>query len=300
MTKRLERTLRWSIGMVVVALGLPLAEATGAQGPGAEPSPVQIANQRERQRIMDLLEIPAIPPGAVSSSPATYDEASANPYPNLPDPLMFGNGRKVTSASDWRRRRAEILEDFQREVYGRTPKTVPAVTWEIVGTAREENGPVAVTTRRLLGRVDNSAHPDIVVNIQATVTTPADATGPVPVIIQIGGAIFPLPDGTPSQVNPCLPPGGARGAGARGAGRGAGPGGRGPVPASPTWQQQVLSRGWGYANINPNSIQADCGAGLTSGIIGLVNRGQPRALDDWGALSAWAWGTSRLLDFLCG
>ena len=44
-------------------------------------------------------------------------------------------------------------------------------------------------------------------------------------------------------------------------------------------------------------MQADCGAGLTSGIIGLVNKGQPRALDDWGALSAWGWGASRLLDY---
>jgi hypothetical protein len=44
-------------------------------------------------------------------------------------------------------------------------------------------------------------------------------------------------------------------------------------------------------------VQGDCGAGLTSGIIGLVNKGQPRTLDDWGALSAWGWGASRLLDY---
>jgi hypothetical protein len=59
----------------------------------------------------------------------------------------------------------------------------------------------------------------------------------------------------------------------------------------------VLARGWGYATIVPTSIQADNGAGLTSGIIGLVNKGQPRKLDDWGALSAWAWGASRALDY---
>jgi hypothetical protein len=78
-------------------------------------------------------------------------------------------------------------------------------------------------------------------------------------------------------------------------------GGRGgPAPAAPpapTWQQQVLAKGWGYAIISPTSIQADNGAGLTQGIIGLVNKGQPRKADDWGALRAWAWGGSRALDY---
>ena len=67
--------------------------------------------------------------------------------------------------------------------------------------------------------------------------------------------------------------------------------------AGPGWQQQVLAKGWGYAIIVPNSIQADNGAGLTSGIIGLCNKGQPRKPDDWGALRAWAWGASRALDY---
>jgi hypothetical protein len=59
----------------------------------------------------------------------------------------------------------------------------------------------------------------------------------------------------------------------------------------------VLARGWGYAVIVPSSIQADNGGGLTQGIIGLVNKGQPRKLDDWGALAAWSWGASRALDY---
>src|SRR5438876_10659757 len=73
------------------------------------------------------------------------------------------------------------------------------------------------------------------------------------------------------------------------------PGGPGPGPGS--WQQQVLAKGWGYAILSPNSVQADNGAGLTKGIIGLCNKGQPRKADDWGALRAWAWGASRALDY---
>lgn len=50
--------------------------------------------------------------------------------------------------------------------------------------------------------------------------------------------------------------------------------------------------------INPTSVQPDNGAGLTRGIIGLMNHGQPRKPDDWGSLRAWAWGASRVLDYL--
>lgn len=70
-----------------------------------------------------------------------------------------------------------------------------------------------------------------------------------------------------------------------------------PKQEGPTWQQQVLAKGWGYAQLYPTSIQPDNGAGLRSGVIGLVNKGQPRKLDDWGALRAWAWGASRAMDF---
>jgi hypothetical protein len=62
--------------------------------------------------------------------------------------------------------------------------------------------------------------------------------------------------------------------------------------------EQLIADGWGVATINPGSIQADNGAGLTKGIIGLANKGRPRKPDDWGALRAWGWGASRALVFL--
>ena len=68
--------------------------------------------------------------------------------------------------------------------------------------------------------------------------------------------------------------------------------------ADPPSTQQLIAAGWGYATIDPSSIQADNGAGLTRGIIGLVNKGQPRKPDDWGSLRAWAWGAARGLDYL--
>jgi len=245
------------------------------------------ASAEDRKKMMALLGITSLRPGRNGSNPqatnyANYDEAKANPFPKLPDPLVLKNGQKVTTAAVWwNQRRAEIVEDFDREIYGRVPKNTPAVKWEVTSTTKTNNGDVPVITKQLMGRVDNSSHPEISVNIQASLTTPANATGPVPVMMQFGflGGF-----------------GGGRGTNAPGgtnrfAGAGSG------TNNGPTWQQQVLAKGWGYAIISPNSVQADNGAGLTAGIIGLCNKGQSRKPDDWGALRAWAWGASRALDY---
>jgi len=73
------------------------------------------------------------------------------------------------------------------------------------------------------------------------------------------------------------------------------PGFRPPVAQGPPWQQQVLNKGWGYATLIPTSVQPDNGAGLTLGIIGLTNKGQPRGLDDWGALRHSRYGKAVLV-----
>lgn len=237
----------------------------------------QLTTQEDHQRMMKLLGVTEIRKGADGRNPnapnaANYDEAKATPYPWLPDPLTLKNGRKVTKASVWwKQRRPEIVEDFDREVYGRTPKVAPKVSWDVISTSSEKNGDVPVIMKKLVGHVDNSAHPEIKVDIQLILATPANATGPVPVIMEFGFTGFPRPAGFPAP--------------------------KGPPPPGPTWPQQVLARGWGYAVLLPSSVQADNGAGLTQGIIGLVNKGQPRKLDDWGALKAWAWGASRALDY---
>jgi (4-O-methyl)-D-glucuronate---lignin esterase len=215
--------------------------------------------------MMDLLKIKSLRRGPSgnprAANAANYDEAKANPYPDLPDPLVLKNGKKVTSAEMWwKQRRPEIVEDFDREVYGRVPKNTPKVKWEVADTRKRKVGDTEVVTKQLVGHVDNSTYPQITVDIRLTLTTPANAKGPVPVILEFGFGF----------------------------------GGGGRVA---DWQRQVVAKGWGYAIITPNSIQADNGAGLTRGIIGLCNKGQPRKVDDWGALRAWAWGASRALDY---
>ena len=308
------RLPRWAAGMGLAAVvAVPAANLflQAARAAGGTP-PVKMTKEEDHKRLMDLLHITELRRGKAGRDKtdpnfANYDESKANPYPDLPDPLTLKNGKKVTKAADWwNKRRPEIVEDFDREVYGRAPKVTPPVKWEVVNTTTGKNGDVDIVTRQLVGVVDNSMDPDIEVKISLTLTTPANAGKPVPVIMQFGGFFggagagrgAEAPAGPPYGPNAFTPPLPGRGL-AVGAGRAGSPGataaGRGP--AGPTWQQQVLARGWGYASLNPGSIQADNGAGLTLGIIGLCNKGQPRKLDDWGALRAWAWGASRAIDY---
>jgi hypothetical protein len=99
---------------VCVLLAVIVSTVIRADQARTQSSPPILTADEDHRRIMDLLKISSIPPGAVASSPDTYNEANANPYPNLPDPLTLKNGRKVTTAAMWRPRRAEIIEDFER------------------------------------------------------------------------------------------------------------------------------------------------------------------------------------------
>jgi hypothetical protein len=227
---------------------------------------------QDHQNMMAQLGIRKLRPGPSGneSAPnhANYDEATANPFPDLPAVLTSKNGTKVTTAAAWwNGRRAEIVEDFEREVLGRVPRNVPNVTWTVVTTAPMMVGAHPAIGKQLSGHVDGSS---IAVDIQMTLVMPAETRTKVPVMMMFGSGSLRPP-----------------------AGRGAPPAGGDP-PAT----EQLIAAGWGYASISPASIQADNGAGLTKGIIGLVNGGQPRKPDDWGALRAWAWGASRGLDYL--
>jgi len=233
--------------------------------------------------MMDQLGIKALRPGPSGqpgrTNSANYDQAKANPYPDLPDPLTLKNGQKVTTPEMWwKQRRPEIVEDFEREIVGRVPLGVPKVTWSVATQVVDRVvGETPVVAKQLVGHADNSACAAINVDIQMTLVVPANAKEPVPVLMMFGRSELPQRAGAPTNSQSF------------------GFGGR---SADPPATQQLIGAGWGYAFINPASIQADNGAGLTKGIIGLANKGQPRKPDDWGSLRAWAWGTARGLDYL--
>jgi hypothetical protein len=258
---RVVRTIGVVLGAALLQSATGLAQEGKGAGQGKQPEFVP-AGYDDYQNMLDQLGITKVRRGRDARIKDTSDEATANPYKDsMPDLMTFKDGTKVTGADQWPKRRAEIVEDFEREVYGRIPKNVPDVKWEIASTAEGESGGIATVTRTLIGNVDNSAFPRIKVAIQANFTVPKYAAGCVPIILQFGF--------------------------------GGGFGGRG---GANSWTQQALDKGWGYGTINPNSIQPDNNR-LREGIIGLTNKGQSRGPEDWGALRAWAWGVSCLIDY---
>jgi len=228
--------------------------------------------------MMNQLGIKVLRPGPSGNEKdpnhANYDEGKAHPYGDLPDVLTLKNGQKVTSPEQWwNQRRPEIVEDFEREVLGRIPPNVPKVTWTVKTIPDSKTGVFPVIQKQLTGHVDNSAHPAIDVDIDMTLVTPGNAKGPVPVMILFSSA----------QILRFLA---------------SHPEFKKMMGTDPPSTEQLIAAGWGYALLDTSSIQADNGAGLTEGIIGLTNKGRRRKPDDWGALRAWAWGASRALDYL--
>lgn len=232
----------------------------------------------DHRHMLEQLGIKALRPGPSgnekAANHANYDESAANPYPDYPEILRLKNGQPVTTADIWwKQRRAEIVEDFEREVLGRVPANAPTVTWTVTKTTDDHVGPFPVIARELTGHAGNSA---LSIDIQMVVVTPAwTRQQRVPLMIMFG--------------RPALPSAPVPEAFRRFAAL------AGPDPSA---QQQLIGAGWGYATLSPTSIQADNGAGLTKGVIGLANGGKPRKPEDWGALRAWAWGASRALDYL--
>ena len=304
-----------SISSLILVLSCAAMAQTAITG--NKPVLATLTAQEDHDNMMKQLGIKKLRPGPSGNenapNHANYDESIANPCPQLQDVLTLKNGKKVTTPDMWwKQRRPELIEDFEREVYGRLPKNIPKVTWNVKVVDREFVGFTPIIVKQLIGHVDNSDYPSIPVDINMMLVVPANVKGPVPVLMMFGRPSFPAPaQPTPDKMeklnaaikemlikdhpelkeildqypayNPLAytPPSFA------------------PPPAGdPSPTQQLLAAGWGYVTIDPNSIQADNGAGLTRGIIGLVNKGQPRKPDDWGSLRAWAWGAARGLDYL--
>ncbi|MCH5376538.1 MAG: acetylxylan esterase [Planctomycetes bacterium] len=263
--------------LTVTALASLVPWSTGFVAAQEEPRPeiVTFTTQEDHRNMLQQLGISRLRPGPSGneSAPnhANYDEALANPYPNLPPLLVCQDGTVASTKEQWiAKRRPEIVELFEREVVGRIPDETPTVTWNVLEETEITFGETPMTETTLEGVADNSRCPDIDVRIQLKVGRPKSAEKPVPVLIMFSFFGWGRP-GTATR--PLRFPG-------------------------PTLQEILARAGWGYAFVIPNSIQPDNGAGLTRGIIGLTNLGQPRKPDDWGALRAWAWGASRALDYL--
>ena len=286
MTHRIVQPLLAALILSALSAWTPPAPMSGDARPAppwqlspGEQALIQQLSQEDHADMMRQLGITRLRPGPSgrtapgTPNPANYDETRANPHPDWPEALTLKNGDRVTTPEAWwQRRRPEIVEDFEREIVGCVPDRVPSVRWEVGRAIETTVDGIPVVARQVNGRVDNSAYPDIEVNIRMAVVLPADATGPVPLLMMFGRG--DLPDEPSLRIPGATEP---------------------PAPPS---TDQLITAGWGYVSLSTASIQADHGAGLPSGIIGLTNQGRRRTPEQWGTLRAWAWGAARALDFL--
>lgn len=185
-----------------------------------------------------------------------FDENIAKNY-SLPNPLVLKNGKPVTSAAIWwKQRRPEIVNDYESEIFGRVPKKIPKVTFEVTSVENTALDGAAIK-KMIVGHIDNSAYPAAKPVINIALYLPTHVSSSVPLMLLVS-----------SNTNGNL-----------------------------KTIKLLNSKGWAVAIFDTNSLQADNGAGLNEGIIGLINKGKYRTPENWGVLRAWSWGMSRALDY---
>ncbi len=247
-----------SAGLLAQTPVAPQQPAAPTTPQRAAPNPSNLGNDANGNPLRKALKT-----GHISN----YDESKVTPY-TLPDPLVMSNGQRVTSAAEWRtQRRPEILHAYQTEIYGRIPANTPKVTWEVTETHAGAKENTAIM-RRVVGRIGAGATAQPVTMM---VYTPARATRPVPLLLLLNFGGGPPVEGRPANDTQFNDP---------------------PVAAD------ILSRGWGYAMVGYQDIQPDRLNTLNQGVIGqTLKPGELPKADEWGAISAWAWALSRMIDY---
>jgi hypothetical protein len=258
----------------------PAPAAPAAAAPAPDANQVNLGNDPNGNQLRRALRT-----GHISN----YDETKVPPY-TLPDPLVMANGRRVTDANTWRRqRRPELIRLYENEIYGRVPANAPRVTWEVTETDTHARDGAAVL-KKVVGHVGMKTDGP---QIRVSVYTPANTAAKVPIILLVNfgggqGSVGGPPAG------PAPPNGAGTAAGRAGAGRG------NAVTGEPPNAADILARGWGYATVGYNDIQPDRNNAWSEGVIGqTLAPGQTKpAIGEWGTISAWAWGASRIADYL--
>ena len=212
---------------------------------------------------------------------SNYSEEKVAPY-TVPDPLLMFDGKPVTSKEMWfSQRRPEIMKFYQTEIYGRIPPTAPKVTWEVTETDSNARDGTAIM-KKIVGRMGDA--PDAP-KLNLTMYVPAKVSAPSPVLLNL---TFAFPPGARAGANA-----------AAGTNTQATQAARPAAPPRVDPIEEVLGRGWVYVSLGYTDIQPDRADRWTEGVIGqTLSVGTTRpARDEWGTISAWAWGISRAIDY---
>lgn len=236
-------------------------------------------------------------PTSAQQQQANYDEAKVPAY-TLPDPLIFANGGKVKSAREWReKRRPELLRLFAEHVYGRTPSASIEARFEVASVNKQALGGKATRKQIIAHFASKQGNPQKRAKMDILLYLPNTASGPVPVFIGLNFSGNHTINADPAIKIPDSWVANSRELGisdnratesARGARRS-----RWPV-------ERILERGYGVATVYCGDIDPDFDDGFKNGIHPLFYKdGQTApAADEWGTIGAWAWGLSRVMDYL--
>ena len=227
----------------------------------------------------------AKPPAAeVAGIPVNYDEAKVGTY-TLPDPLTLANGKPVKDAKTWmNQRRPEIVKLFEENEYGRAPGRPAAMRFDVF-----EKGAPAFDGKAIRKQVtiyftgkEDGPKADVLLYL------PANATKPAPVLLNIS---FTANSNTVKD--PGVKPGEIWGRDKK----------RVPAAGGPSFGSinvpKILDAGFGFATIYYGDIDPDFLGGVPLGIrAAYLKPGQTEpAPDEWGAIAAWGWGLSRVMDY---
>ena len=245
---------------VTLARFLPLAAlsvslAAAAAGPGAVPGKGWTADPAVVERFQKRR------PNFI------FEESKVPPY-ELPDALRFADGRAVTTPRQWRERRAEILESFRSQMFGRAPAKPQQLSFDVVEENRSAmDGSATFKRVAIISRHEGRGH-----RFEMLLFLPNARKTPAPVFLLLNNRDPAKNTDATRQVK------------------------------SEFWPaEQIVARGYGTAVIQNNDLAPDVKAGTTfrDGVIRLFEGGRDdRPADAWMAIAAWAWGASRALDYL--
>lgn len=216
--------------------------------------------------------------------PANTDESKVEPY-ILPELLTAADGSDVDSVEAWETtRRPEIIKLLTRYQEGRTPagnKQVRINEIERDGTSL--NG----LAKRTQIRIEFPDADDL--RIRVVLLTPADATGPVPTLLYLSFTPNVMMLDEPGIDEDLAWSGLLQ---ARVTDRDA-------TRLGAFNAQALIERGYGVAHVYYGDIYPDFDHGNAEGVTKLFGGdGNPREPDEWGAIGGWAWGLSRIMDYL--
>ena len=223
----------------------------------------------------------AAPAVAQKKFVANYDESKIPAF-TLPDPLLFADGTAVREATDWPKRRKEIVSLFADQVYGNAPARPAKLASEVFDEREVFDGAAYRLQIRIHFGDASAPHMDVLVYVPTNVTTP-----PAFLTLNFKGNHSIDPDATIRISESWMRRGtGVKDSRSTEATRGV---------AKSRWPvEMIVKRGYALATIYYGDIDPDFDDGFRNGVHSLS---PPKEASDWGSIAGWAWGLSCALDY---